>query len=52
MLRRRVQHGFVTSAKEQVEGSGHCQVFFFQTVLQQTAEGRWRLSQVIERGMS
>jgi hypothetical protein len=50
MLRRRVQHGFVTSAKEQVDGSGYCQVFFFQTVLQQTAEGRWRLSQVIERG--
>jgi hypothetical protein len=51
MLRRRVQHGFVTSAKEQVEGSMHCQVFFFQTVLQQTVEGGWRLSQVIERGV-
>src|SRR5919109_625016 len=49
MLRRRVQHGFVTRAKEQVDGSVHCQVFFFQTVLQQTVEGRSRLSQVIER---
>jgi hypothetical protein len=40
----------MTSAKEQVAGSGRCQVFFFQTVLQQTVEGCWRLSQVIERG--
>jgi hypothetical protein len=51
LLRRRVQQGFMTSAKEQVEGSGRCQIFFFQTVLQQTAEDRWRLSQVIERGI-
>jgi hypothetical protein len=51
ILRHRVQHGFMTRAKEQVEGSGRCQIFFFQTVLQQTIEGRWRLLQVIERGM-
>jgi hypothetical protein len=50
-LRRRVRDGFETSAKEHVEGSMSCQVFFFQTVLQQTTDSRWSLSQMIERGL-
>lgn len=50
-LRRRSRDGFETSAKEHVEGSMDCQVFFFQTVLQQTTDSRWRLSQMIERGL-
>jgi hypothetical protein len=51
-LRRRLKSGFETSAKEHVSGAAGCVVLFFQSVLQSTADSRWRLSQVIERGVS
>lgn len=52
MLRQRVKNGFETRARECVCGSVACEVYFFQTVLQQTPESHWRLSQMIERGVS
>ncbi len=50
-LRRRVKQGFVTPAKERVEAAVDCELLFFQTVLSETDTGRWRLSQVVERGL-
>jgi hypothetical protein len=50
-LRARIKNGFVTSAKERVEGAVNCDVLFFQTVLQQGDGGRWRLAQIVERGV-
>jgi hypothetical protein len=50
-LRRRVKDGFETAARETVTGSVKCRVAFFQAVLQETDDGRWRLSQLIERGV-
>lgn len=50
-LRRHVKQGFVTPAKERVEAAVDCELLFFQTVLSETDMGRWRLSQVVERGL-
>jgi hypothetical protein len=51
LLRARVRNGFVTNAKEIVEGAANCEVLFFQAVLQQSDGGKWRLAQIIERGV-
>jgi len=50
-FRKRIRRGFETAAKERVRGTAMCDVFFIQTILTETADGRWRLSQLIERGL-
>ena len=50
-LRRRVNQGFETTAKERVRGGTAVTVLFFQFVLQSTDRTRWQLTQVIERGV-
>jgi hypothetical protein len=50
-MRQRAKQGFVTSAKERVTGAADAAVLFFQFVLQSADETRWRLAQVIERGV-
>lgn len=50
-LRRRAKQGFETSAKERVTGASDVTVLFFQFVLQSANDTRWRLTQVIERGV-
>ena len=49
-LKQRVKTGFGTTAKEKVSGSSKCELMIFQTVLQETAEGKWKLWKMIERG--
>jgi len=49
-MKERVRSGFETAAKERVAGSSSCRLLIFQTVLRQTADGTWRLWQMIERG--
>jgi hypothetical protein len=51
LLRSRVTGGFVTTAKERVEGTATGEVLFFQTVLQQAESNKWRLVQIVERGV-
>ena len=51
-LRRRARQGFETSARERVLGSADAAMLFFQFVLQESMDSRWRLTQVIERGVS
>ncbi len=50
-LRQRLKLGFETSAKERVSGASDADILFFQFVLQSTDDTRWRLTQVIERGV-
>lgn len=50
-LRRRVRQGFETTARERVVGAADAVVLFFQFVLQESIDSRWRLTQVIERGV-
>lgn len=50
-LRRRLKQGFETGAKERVSGATDAALLFFQFVLQSTDNTRWRLTQVIERGV-
>jgi len=49
-LKQRVKAGFETTAKEKVAGSSKCELMIFQTVLQETPEGKWKLWKMIERG--
>ena len=51
-LRRRVKDGFETAAHENAFAARSDAMWsFFQAVLQETDDGRWRLSQLIERGV-
>lgn len=50
VLRQRVSQGFTTSAQERVDGARGCELLFFQTVLSESEFGRWRLSEIRERG--
>lgn len=50
-LRKRIRSGFEATAKERVRGATACDVFFIQTILTETTDGLWRLSQVLERGV-
>jgi hypothetical protein len=50
-LQRRARQGFETSSKERVSGTA-ATLLFFQFVLQTTNDSRWRLTQVLERGLA
>ena len=50
-LRDRIKNGFVTTARERVGGVVGCEILFLQTVLMSDEQGRWRLTQIVERGI-
>jgi len=49
-LRQRFRTGLTTRAMEHVHGSATGEILFFQFILRETPEGRWRLWQIRARG--
>jgi hypothetical protein len=49
-LRQRFREGFVTPAREPVQGSATGALLFYQFILREAPAGLWRLGEVLERG--
>lgn len=50
-MKRRIRNGFDTTARERVHGATNCQIAFFQTIVTEGNDERWKLTQIIERGV-
>ena len=46
-LRRRIRNGFETTARERVHGASNCQIAFFQTIVTEAHDERWKLSRLL-----